>query len=191
LDDQLYPENTEKSAVASLILGSCGMAASQGLVEKSEQFANKLKKTTNCSNTRALQLKLARFGALYSIALSCVLVWRGTWMMWDVVYEKVTNEKPTSPMHATHSGVLSHSLAAVCLLGGGFFASVLAPPAAASVISDLAVKAGQRHYAGPAARVAKQFLGNEAKPAVLSSTRAMHSAQQRRTSVFPRNKQFY
>jgi hypothetical protein len=33
-------------------------------------------------------LKMARFGALYTIAVSCVLVWRGTWVGWDVVYEK-------------------------------------------------------------------------------------------------------
>ena len=29
-----------------------------------------------------------RFGALYCVSTSCILVWRGAWLLWDVVYEE-------------------------------------------------------------------------------------------------------
>jgi hypothetical protein len=31
---------------------------------------------------------IMRFGALYCVATSCVLVWRGAWLLWDVAYEE-------------------------------------------------------------------------------------------------------
>jgi hypothetical protein len=48
--------------------------------------------------------------------------------------------KSTDRRHATISGVLSHVLAVSVLVGTGLFASVLAPPAATSVICDLTVR---------------------------------------------------
>jgi hypothetical protein len=157
LDDNLFPDNAAQSALASWGLGVAGMAASQGLVARVEH----LRKTSG------LSYKVARFGALYTIAMSVVLVWRGTWLGWDVLYEKYhhtyevshpddpvlpTSEtgphpvQATAPGHATRSGVLSHALAVAALVGSGLFASVLAPPAATSVMRDLAVRAtGQRN----------------------------------------------
>ena len=63
--------------------------------------------------------------------------------------------------HATSSGFLSHSVALVCLVGSGLFASVLAPPAATGVIRDFAVKAtgNKQVYKGPAARLIEQLVG--------------------------------
>jgi hypothetical protein len=73
------------------------------------------------------------------VAVSCILVWRGTWLGWDVLYEYThpqnqnqntpfgdgpsTNYvKSTDPGHATTSGVLSHVLAVSALVGTGLFA---------------------------------------------------------------------
>jgi hypothetical protein len=162
LDDSVFPGQPVKSASASLTLGIVGMAASQGLVQRAESFAK----------TR----QLARFGAIYTIAFSCVLVWRGTWIFWDVLYEQMNHcpieqkgPKSTDPGHSFRSGILSHSLATAALLGTGLFASVLAPPAAASVMKDAAIKAGMASaYRGPAASVASRFLSGKAE-----TTRAM------------------
>ena len=74
LDDHLYPDDAFKSSVASLSGGVVGMTLSQGLVEKCETIKN------------PRMLRVARFGALYCIATSVVLVWRGTWVGWDVFY---------------------------------------------------------------------------------------------------------
>lgn len=155
LDDHLFPENRPLSAGASLSLGIAGMAASQGLVERAEKLAKK-------TSTKPWALKTARIGALYTVAVSCVLVWRGTWLGWDCAYEYFhpqEDAKSTDPGHATHSGLLSHVVAVSLLFGTGLFASVLAPPAAVSVIRDLAVKAGQQPPYGPAQLVASRLFG--------------------------------
>jgi hypothetical protein len=149
MDDSLFPDSPVKSAGASLSLGFVGMAASQGLVEKAEALSK-------VGSVR--RLCVVRFAAIYSIAMSCVLVWRGTWITWDIVYEKLTEQQPTTPGHLSKSGIMSHGLASIGLLGCGLFASVLAPPAAACVIRDLAVKAGHKPYTGPAQKITQSFL---------------------------------
>ena len=57
-----------------------GLAASQGIVRKCEVLKESYRH-------RRIAYKVARFGAIYTIAVSCVLVWRGTWLGWDVMYE--------------------------------------------------------------------------------------------------------
>jgi hypothetical protein len=138
LDDHLFPDDPETSALTCLGLGTLGLRASQGLVARAERLMHSHKH-------RPVALATARFGALYTIAVSCVLVWRGTWVGWDCLYEKMhpQKEQATSRGHATHSGLLSHVTAVTMLLGTGAFASVLAPPAAVSIIRDLAVRGGK------------------------------------------------
>jgi len=165
LDDHLFPNNPTKSAMASLLLGVGGMAASQGLVARAEKLASQ-------SRTKPLPLAVARFGALYTVAVSCVLVWRGTWVGWDVVYEKLHPDKAAKavdPGHATHSGLLSHITAVSFLLGTGLFASVLAPPAAVSVIRDLAVRSSNG-YQGPAQAIANQIWSRGRSLSTTTST---------------------
>ena len=156
LDDNLFPEESWKSALASFGLGVAGMTASQGLVARCEELASK---------KSVRRLRIYRFGALYTIALSCVLVWRGTWVGWDVLYEYThpeqtpcrTGVKSTDPGHLSRSGILSHGLAVAALVGTGLFASVLAPPAATSVIRDWAVQTGTKPYNGPAGKLVQQL----------------------------------
>jgi hypothetical protein len=176
LDDNLYPEDPTKSAVASLGAGTVGMLASQGLVQRA------LAKPVS---TPPLKLQAMRFGAVYTVALSCVLVWRGAWLGWDIAYEKLHKycskldhrssawhaakssflhhavcERllhedaavgAADPGHATRSGLLSHAAAVIVMLAIGRFASVLAPPAAVSLVRDVAVHGGRERAAAAAA----------------------------------------
>lgn len=174
LDDHLFPDDREKSAGASLLLGVVGMTLSQGLMHRCEDLARR-------KFARPYLVKVARFGALYTVAVSVVLVWRGTWIGWDCVYESLhphnsnnmeegedgasqrhLSVRSTDPGHATHSGLLSHVTALTLLLGTGLFASVLAPPAAVSVLRDWAVRTaspGSRAYQGPAQVLAQRLFG--------------------------------
>jgi hypothetical protein len=160
LDDHLFPDDPARSAAASWGLGVVGMAASQGLVQKCEVLQQR-----GVGVFQGLPLKVARFGALYTIALSCVLVWRGTWLGWDVLYEYThpkqtpckTAVKSTDPGHLSTSGMLSHVLAVTALVGTGLFASVLAPPAATSIIRDWTVRTGAKPYNGPAGKLVQSF----------------------------------
>jgi hypothetical protein len=157
LDDHLFPDDPARSSAASWGLGVVGMAASQGLVQKCEVLQQR--------GVQGFPLKAARFGALYTIALSCVLVWRGTWVGWDVLYEYThpkqtpckTTVKSTDPGHLSTSGILSHVVAVAALVGTGLFASVLAPPAATSIIRDWTVRTGAKSYNGPAGKLVQSF----------------------------------
>jgi hypothetical protein len=265
LDDHLFPDEPGRSSLASLGLGTLGMATSQGLMHRCEQFASKLQQqqeqqeTTKQSQQHQSQqqsirstsktlsanhhrrghhqrqlflLRVARFGALYTVALSVVLVWRGTWIGWDVLYEHFHNHtnllgppptvsqqsslpdalsvstpiptpplhqhsvsmvKSTDPGHLTQSGIASHVAAVCILLGAGLFASVLAPPAAISVLRDAAVHSAAASttktvttttaaavktvpisslgetYEGPATNVLSAFLSSHGLSSVSSS----------------------
>ena len=180
LDDQLFPDNAQYSAASSLLLGTMGMAASQGIMHRAL--------TTFPKQHHPVLQPIARFGALYVVAMSCVLVWRGTWVGWDCVYEHYHNThgglehtkkksveetsllldtasssvvdpefhasaldhgpvgfviKSTDPGHLTRSGLASHGFAILALTAAGVFASVLAPPAAVSVIKDAAIQSSK------------------------------------------------
>jgi hypothetical protein len=193
LDDHLFPDDREKSAASSLLLGVAGMTLSQGLVHRCEDLARR-------KFARPYVVRAARFGALYTVAVSVVLVWRGTWIGWDCVYERLhphnssngnsaeeaagagagagpgarhLSVRSTDPGHATHSGLLSHVTALALLLGTGLFASVLAPPAAVSVLRDWAVRTaspGSRAYQGPAQLVAQRLFGGAGASASAGAT---------------------
>jgi hypothetical protein len=179
LDDHLFPEDAVKSAAASLLAGTVGMAASQGLVARAERLAKK-------PSMRRMPLAVARFGALYTVAVSCVLVWRGTWVGWDCIYDALhpdESAKSTDPGHATHSGLLSHGAAVAVLLATGLFASVLAPPAAVSVIRDFAVKASSTNYQGPAQVIASRLFGGTTSRALSTTTKLSAAAKKSNTTA--------
>jgi len=137
LDDNLFPDNPLHSAVASLGLGSFGLAFGQGAIaRKAEYYARK-----EAAKLPFYYTPMARFVTLYCVATSCVLVWRGAWMGWDIAYEKISKESATDRGHLTKSGIGSHVLATLGLLAFGRFSSVLGPPAKVSIMKDLAFKA--------------------------------------------------
>ena len=137
LDDNLFPENPTYSAMASLGLGSFGLAFIQGAIaKKAEYYAKK-----EAVKLPSYYPSIARFGTLYCVATSCILVWRGAWMGWDIAYEKLQKESATDKGHLTISGIGSHVIATLGLLAFGRFSSVLGPPARVSILEDLAFKA--------------------------------------------------
>mmetsp|Transcript_19090 Transcript_19090/g.29018 ORF Transcript_19090/g.29018 Transcript_19090/m.29018 type:complete len:186 (+) Transcript_19090:46-603(+) len=153
LDDQLYPQDPLKSGVVSLGLGSIGMGASHRILKSNADW-----KTMSTATSLTTKMGWKRLGCLYIVASSCVLVWRGTWILWDVAYEQwilstrgEDDVKATDPGHATTSGLVSHVAAAGGLAAFGLFASVFAPPAGASVLRDSQFKAIGRRRIGNAA----------------------------------------
>lgn len=150
MDDHLFPSNKELSAGASLGLGVLGLYASQGLVDRAERLSLKV--------ISPRSLALARFGAIYTVAMSCVLVWRGTWVGWDCLYERYSRRNALDPGHATTSGVLSHVIAIGLLLTTGLFASVLAPPAQISVLRDATIRS--KTYRGPVQSIVNEWFGS-------------------------------
>eukprot|EP00980_Cylindrotheca_fusiformis_P004734 scaffold1008_cov124-Cylindrotheca_fusiformis.AAC.2 len=142
MDDQLFPDDPTASAVSSLLGGTIGLATVQGLIAKqAEYYVSQATKHPNEVLLPSHYPKLARFGSLYIVATSCVMVWRGAWMGCDIVYEKFTNHSALDKGHMTTSGVWSHVLATVGLLAFGRFSSVLGPPARISILEDLAFQA--------------------------------------------------
>jgi len=168
LDDNLFPEDPAKSASASLLGGITGMFLSQGLIKRSEIVVNHFPK-----EQLLFPRGVYRFGAVYCTVISVVLVWRGAWLSWDVFYEGLhskeawhaskssflhhnvyhqlheDSESPsqveaTATGHATRSGLFSHISAICLLLGMGCFSSILAPPAAVSILLDKSVKSSVR-----------------------------------------------
>jgi len=153
------------SYTISPITGSIGMFLSQGIVKRYEILVNH-----SPANELMFPKGLYRFGALYCTAFSVVLVWRGAWLSWDCFYEGLhstqawhaskssflhhsvyhhlheeeENVDATDPGHATKSGLFSHLTAIGLLLSMGTFASVMAPPAAISILHDKAVKSSVR-----------------------------------------------
>jgi Fuseless len=233
LDDHLYPDDKAKSAAASLALGILGMRASQGLVARAERLEQRAVTLQQALLLQAKKggggllepkkslvwlgrikispdaltswaVKLPRLGAVYSVAVSCVLVWRGTWGGWDVLYEHYhdnivipstmhprssmmhrTVTRATDPGHATHSGLLSHGIAVGVLLTTGLMASVLAPPAAVSVIRDVAIRstpalaataAATTSAAAPRVAVATTTTRQLQQLSLVSNQWRMHSA---------------
>ena len=140
IDDNLYPDEPVKSAASSLGIGTTGLAASSVSIDAMSKPLSKL----------PLPLKSAvLFTSVYSLALSNILVWRGTWMLWDLAYESYGESekdyKATDEGHATRSGMISHSIATGGLFAMGLFASVLAPPAGICIIRDAVVKRNMKY----------------------------------------------
>jgi Fuseless len=170
LDDILFPNNKELSAISSLMLGAMGMLSVQGFFERVEKYTlhlineNKAKQKHEVLSIRSIKHihSMLRFTVIYSLVLSVVCVWRGTWMSWDILYAKYYNDYSSSnsaittstdttksnqmddsnkinasdPGHALRSGLMSHYTAVFILCSLGIVASVFAPPAAVSVIRD-------------------------------------------------------
>ena len=153
LDDHLFPHNAVQSAAASWTLGVVGLTMSQGWMgrlEQQEQQRHSCRHRHRFPPPRTAPAR--RLGAVYCLATSCVLLWRGTWVGWDCLYEYYsssycadgTSSAPvaTDPGHATRSGIVSHMVAVGGLVAAGCLTSVLAPPAAVSILRDATLRGG-------------------------------------------------
>ena len=82
-DELLYPDDIVKSSLASLLLGSAGIITSQTIPAFESTEVTK-KNRTIYKRLWSIIHKSSPV-RLYSLALSCVLVWRGAWVGWDVL----------------------------------------------------------------------------------------------------------
>jgi len=88
LDYTLFPADRTKSGVTSLALGG-GMLAMGQYILSPQYNGTKLivrmlgRARPQDVSLRSFFMKTNRFVSLYGIAMSCVLVWRGTWLLWD------------------------------------------------------------------------------------------------------------
>lgn len=148
-DDYIFPENPFHSGAASLTMGVVGMGITQGYTAKILQNELRMKKVFSVLPHSCTPL--ARFVSLYCVSTSCVLIWRGTWVLWDVAYDRfhtsiAAEEKSIDRHHPEYSGVLSYFVAAAGLLAMGRFSSVLAPPANISIIKDISFKSAKQTW---------------------------------------------
>lgn len=86
LDHTMFPDDRLTSGTVSLACGSTLLAMQQYMLSPSyngtKQLVRLLPPPKNVSlRTRYLQTN--RFIMLYGIASACILIWRGTWLLWD------------------------------------------------------------------------------------------------------------
>jgi hypothetical protein len=86
LDYSLFPTDRVKSGVTSLCLGGGILAMQQHMLSPSyngTKFLVRLIPPPQNVSLRTYYIKMNRFISLYGIAMACILVWRGTWLLWD------------------------------------------------------------------------------------------------------------
>lgn len=86
LDHTLFPHDRLTSGVVSLACGSGLLGMKQYIISPSfngtKHLVRMLPPPKNISlRTRYIQTN--RFIILYGIASACILIWRGTWLLWD------------------------------------------------------------------------------------------------------------
>ncbi len=160
LDENLFPENAFYSATASLGLGTTGLMMTHSIADSIKAAEASYQKNKRKVSFPSNYSQLRRFGGLYCLSISVVSIWRGTWMMWDIGYERFHKDevKATDPGHLQKSGSASHLFGVMGLLTIGRFSSVLAPPASISMIKDTFARINLVHWKGPAKEVMKRLF---------------------------------
>lgn len=108
-DSLLFPKDRIKSSVASLLLGSSLLGVNQYILSPAYNGTKtivRLFPPPRSHSLRAYYKTSNRFINLYLIAMSCVLVWRGAWLMCDEISDQVMNSKSAVPVK-TDSASLS------------------------------------------------------------------------------------
>lgn len=114
LDYTLFPNDRLVSGIVSLTAGSALLGLQQYILSPSyngtKTLVRLLPPPTSIS-LRRRYIHTNRFIVLYGIATSCVLIWRGTWLLWDEAahciadtiasYNGTTTERMSSSSTAT------------------------------------------------------------------------------------------
>uniref|UniRef100_A0A7S4Q3F5 Uncharacterized protein n=1 Tax=Alexandrium monilatum TaxID=311494 RepID=A0A7S4Q3F5_9DINO len=134
MDAVLFPGDLLRSGLASLGIGWASFTVAHKAAGATQAAGPDL---------RAAALRtppLRRLAVLYCLGLSVVSCWRGVWVLWDGVYERLTGTPATQD--ALASGLASHALGLVVVIATGHLASVTAPPALIAVITDAGAFSG-------------------------------------------------
>ena len=134
MDGCVFPDDPVRSAAASAAAGAAGLAGVQRVAAPAV--------LRHARSTGRPIPPHARYALLYGMGLSCVAVWRGTWLAWDVAHEALFLERGERAATAAPvtSGLASHAAAVVGLGATGYASSVLAPPAVCLLLNDDALR---------------------------------------------------
>lgn len=94
LDHTLFPENRFRSGVVSLASGITLLGMKQYILSPSYNGTKQLVRIfppPKSTSLRTRYLQTNRFIVLYGISSACVLLWRGTWLLWDEAGDLVAN----------------------------------------------------------------------------------------------------
>mmetsp|Transcript_20881 Transcript_20881/g.42568 ORF Transcript_20881/g.42568 Transcript_20881/m.42568 type:complete len:225 (+) Transcript_20881:245-919(+) len=100
LDHTLFPENRFRSGVVSLASGITLLGMKQYILSPSYNGTKQLVRVfppPKSTSLRTRYLQTNRFIVLYGISSACVLLWRGTWLLWDEAADSVNNLWRRSP----------------------------------------------------------------------------------------------
>lgn len=94
LDHTLFPDNRTKSGISSLAIGSTLLCLKQYILSpqyNGTKILVQLLPPPQSISLRTRYLQINRFVVLYGIASSCVLIWRGTWLLSDEIAHRISN----------------------------------------------------------------------------------------------------
>ncbi|KAL3827283.1 hypothetical protein ACHAXA_005029 [Cyclostephanos tholiformis] len=86
LDHTLFPDNRALSGIVSLTSGSALLGLKQYIISPSYNGTKRLVRLLPPPESVSLRrryIQTNRFIVLYGIASGCILIWRGTWLLWD------------------------------------------------------------------------------------------------------------
>jgi hypothetical protein len=86
LDHTLFPDDRVLSGVASLTSGTAILGLQQYIISPSNNGTKRLVRMLpppSSTSLRRRYIQTNRFIVLYGIASGCILIWRGTWLLWD------------------------------------------------------------------------------------------------------------
>lgn len=138
MDGLVFPEDVVKSSVASFGIGVGGVVGIQRIAAPAVLSHYTKNKTPIPQGVR--------YALLYGMGLSCVAVWKGTWLAWDVGHEFFGKDKATDTQIVP--GIYSHLTAVVGLVASGYLSSMLAPPAVCLLLTDEALKGKNQFLKG-------------------------------------------
>lgn len=112
LDHTIFPNDTLKSGVTSLTAGSSILAMKQYILSPSyngTKYLMRVLPSPRNGYLRTRYIQTNRFIMLYGIGSACVLIWRGTWLLWDeaghFVGDAFRSSSLTSPRDARQAVV--------------------------------------------------------------------------------------
>lgn len=124
LDYTLFPNDRLVSGIVSLTAGSALLGLQQYIISPSyngtKTLVRLLPPPTSIS-LRRRYIQTNRFIVLYGIATSCVLIWRGTWLLWDEAAHCIAdtiasyNGTTTERMSSSSTAILGPTVAAIPL----------------------------------------------------------------------------
>jgi len=127
LDHTLFPNDRLVSGIVSLTAGSALLGLQQYILSPSyngtKTLVRLLPPPTSSISLRRRYIQTNRFIVLYGIATSCILLWRGTWLLWDEAAHCIAdaiasyNGMTTERMSMTKTTTAGSTVAAIPLEG--------------------------------------------------------------------------